>query len=156
MCIIIKEFQNFWVHITPKANQYSLKYFGTNSSWNILFSCVFTAHTTLKAKQYFPNYFGTNRCQNIPFVCVLSAHIMTKAKQIFPKVFRCWQLLKSFISTCIECTYYVELAKCTAVCWAVIWTNVGHSNIHIMFVTGPHYSILTWKNALGPPRSSNV
>ena len=82
--------------------------------------------------------------------------ILWPRQTIFPEVSQCWQLPKSFIFTHIECAYYVESAKCTAICWAVIWTNVGHSNIHIMFITGPHYAILRCKSPLGPPRSSNV
>ena len=83
------------------------------------------------------------------FMCIECPYY-DQGKTLFPAVFQCRQLLKSFFFTCIECTYHLELTKCTAVCWAVIWTNVGHSNIHIMFITGPHYDILTYKNALGP------
>ena len=64
------------------GNQHSLKYFGTNSHWNIPFSCVVTAHITPKATQYSVKYFGTNNCRNIPFSCVLTAHMTSKAKNI--------------------------------------------------------------------------
>ena len=47
---------------------------------------------------------------------VYSAHMCIECpyydqgKTIFPEVFQCWQLPKSFIFTCFQCTYYLELA----------------------------------------------
>ena len=48
---------------------------------NIPFLCVLNVHITPKAEQYSPKYFGINSCRNIIFSCVLSAHIISNAKQ---------------------------------------------------------------------------
>ena len=74
--------EHLTLHITPKANQYSPKYFGTNRHQNIPFSYVLIAHNTPKAEQYSPKYFGTNCCQKISLSHGFSPHVPRAADNI--------------------------------------------------------------------------
>ena len=93
------------VPITPNTKQYSQKYFGINSCWNILFSHVLSAHIMVNAEQYSPKYFSPTSCQKILFLHGFSAHV-PKLHTVFHVVFQPQELPKYFIFLCIKCTYY--------------------------------------------------
>ena len=92
---------------------------------NISFSYGLTAHIIPKPNQYSPKYFGTNSCRNIPFSWTIfpwnisaptaakrfhfpmdSVHMFPEPQAIFPTVFRCQEPPKYYIVMCIKCTYY--------------------------------------------------
>ena len=85
--LLLKDFTFTGIQCTCSWShkQYSLEYFGTETCWNISFSCVSAAHTIPKANQYSLKYFGTNRHWDIPFLCALIAHITLKAEEYSPK-----------------------------------------------------------------------
>ena len=95
------------VHITPKANQYSLKYFGTNCCWKISLSQGFSAHVP-GATNNIPWSISAPRLAEIFHFHVSLLHMLLRRQSSILRNISAPTAAEIFHLMCINCTYYTE------------------------------------------------